>query len=200
MFGFVLLMLTDFAAPGEPGGRPAVVAPLPAPIVLDCDDAGTAQLPVAGIDATAHGLTFAGVSPRGEGPSSGYAITVDGARWYGRKVFVHVSTDTPPWVEIRLDPADTARLYWTGEPGWVYDDDAERHMAAGATRRVLMPNCGRDTAGFFGGVLAPGPTCAHLIVTPAPDPTGPTGPGPPATSSSEGEVVTIPVPVAGGRC
>lgn len=174
--------------PGSPSTSslaPSLQAP--APIELDCADAGSAGVPPPSHDASAYGLTFTGVSASGQSPLADYELPVADELWHFRKVFLYVSPAGPPVVQIHLEAPGEGRIYWTGESGWTGSNlEVDSRIVTGATDTVVVPNCDRDSAGFFGGVLAPSTTCIRLTVTPVGTPSG--------------EPVTIAVPIATARC
>lgn len=160
---------------------------VPAPIELDCADAGSAGVPPPSHDASAYGLTFAGVSASGQSPLADYELPVADELWHFRKVFLYVSHAGPPAVQIYVEEPGEARIYWTGESGWTGSNlEVDSRIVTDATDTVLVPNCNRDGAGFFGGVLAPSASCIRLRVTPV--------------GAPGGEPVTIAVPIASVNC
>ena len=105
----------------------------------------------------------------------------DGHRYLVWKIYLAVAASARPYRIVTVTRPATARLFYASPAQWGAMSGSQ---AIGAARRqVVLPACGRQFAGYTGGILITQPACVTLAVS---------GPG--------SKVATVTVPVLVTHC
>ena len=105
----------------------------------------------------------------------------DGHRYLVWKTYLGVAASARPYRIVTVTGPATARLFYASPAQWGAVSDTQTIGAA--ARQIELPACGKQYAGYTGGILITQPACVTLTVS---------GPG--------SKVATVSVPVLVAHC
>jgi hypothetical protein len=130
---------------------------------LTCADNGHPTTPPGEGDVNANGLTFSGVEPVHERPSSPMPVSNGSTHMFFEKVFLYVATSASPTTRMTVISPTDALLYYAPPETWqsvIPDAD----MIRDATKSVTVSRCDSDLTGYFGGILLSTGACVEIRV------------------------------------
>lgn len=135
---------------------------------LTCADVGIASVPPDPLDVEAAGLSFSGTHAMKDAvPGGELPVDAGSQSLLFTKIFLYVSTRAAMQTTVTVvEPANVLLAYF-GADGWSRRPTDEAMLTA-ASRSMTVASCpDRTLPGYFGGLLAPGPTCVVLEVAPS---------------------------------
>lgn len=130
---------------------------------LTCTDNGHPTTPPAKGDVDANGLTFSGVEPVHERPSSPIPVSNGATQMFFEKVFLYVDSSASPTTRMTVISPTDALLYYATPETW-QSVIPEADMIRDAVKTVTVSRCDADLTGYFGGVLLSAGACVEIKV------------------------------------
>lgn len=159
----VALVVTASCSSDQAAVETAAAPSSTATTTLTCADHGHPTTPPDEGDVNANGLTFGGVEPVHERPSSPVPVSDSATEMFFEKVFVYVATSASATTRMTVISPTDALLYYAPPETWQSVIPAAV-MIRDAVKSVTVSRCDSDLTGYFGGVLLSTGACVEIKV------------------------------------